>query len=90
MLAQKQPSAKKLRAMEFSRKRWELYGYLGRIRMATYITGATLGLFIGIDHPAVASANNAITNLNSVRKHILSEIKRLNALQRSGGDLEDF
>ena len=86
----KQPSAKKIRAMAFSRKRWELYGHLGRIRMATCTTNATLGLFIGIDHPAVASANNAITNLNSVRKHILSEIKRLSALQRSGGDLEDF
>ncbi len=86
----KQLSEKKLRAMEFSRKRWALYGHLGRIRMATCITSATLGLFIGVDHPAVASANNAITNLNSVRKHILSEIKRLNALQRRGGDLEDF
>lgn len=90
MLAQKQPSARKLRAMAFSRKRWELYGHLGRIRMATCTTNATLGLFIGIDHPAVASANNAISNLNSVRRHIISQINQLNKLQRSGGELGDF
>lgn len=90
MAVKKEHSPKKLRAMKFSRKRWALYGHLGRLRMATCVINVTNELFVGLEHPGVVAANNAITHVNAIRRHILAEINRLNRLQRTGYDLDDF